>query len=371
MCFLTSCGRIGIFTLILFCLPQRVYATGATIPVSTAAELHQALKDAQPGQTIALADGIYRGEFTITQNGTQQQPITLQGSPAAILEGESASGGYALHIDGATYWTLTGFTLRNAAKGIMLDKADNNTLDNLQIYQIGQEAVHFRTCSSDNRLQYSTIYDTGVVTPSFGEGVYIGSDADQWSQYSCDADLRDKSHRNQILHNHFGPNVRAEAIDVKEGTVGGAILDNEFDATGLSGANFADSWVDIKGNHYHVARNHGYPGNNPQLKHGFETHGKQGGWGRNNIFYDNVIDLNSNGYGFHLDRADQNHGNLVCTNNTVNGAGGGVANIPLTGPLRTAQSANQATTQEQTEAAAHRVAATTTLWLPLVIRFPC
>jgi len=128
---------------------------------------------------------------------------------------------------------LTGFTLRNAAKGVMLDKADSNRLDHLLIEQTGQEAVHFRTCSSENILQYSTIRDTGVVTPGFGEGVYIGSDADDWATYGCDDDLRDKSHNNQILHNHFGPNIRAEAVDVKEGTIGGAIMDNTFDATGL------------------------------------------------------------------------------------------------------------------------------------------
>ena len=367
MLLLTFLGRIGIIVLFLLLTLSQGIATDTTIPVTTAAELSQALATAQPGQTIVLADGLYQGGFTITVDGTADQPITLQGSPAAILAGDVITKGYALHLEDADYWLLTGFTVRNAAKGIMLDQAEHNTLDHVTIEQTGQEAIHFRACSASNLLQYSTIRETGVITPGFGEGVYIGSDADKWPAYSCDLDQRDKSDYNQIRANHFGPNVRAEAVDIKEGTMGGVIVDNEFDASGLSGAHFADSFIDLKGNRYKIGNNRGVQGATMQLQHGFETHLKASEWGRDNIFYGNVLTLNASGYGFHIDDNDPAHGNLVCANNQVIGVGLGIANIPLT------ESPSQVMTANHNSARAPAVALTTTLaiWLPLIHTSPC
>lgn len=367
---LTALWRIGFVIFLFFGASTLVAATAATIPVTNADELHQALANAQPGQTIVLADGLYQGEFTATTDGTAGAPITLQGSPAAILQGAERDGGYVFHLDGADHWVLTGFTLRNALKGIVLDKANNNRLERLQIEQAGQEGVHFRWCSSYNILQASTISATGVITAEFGEGVYIGSDANKWATYYCDTDLRDKSDYNQILDNHFGPNISAEAIDVKEGTVGGVILGNTFDATGLQGANYADSWIDVKGNRYKIGYNRGDQQGNTALQHGFETHSKAGEWGRNNMFYANVLMMSSGGYGIHIDNARENPGNTVCANNQVTGAGLGVTNIPLIGkPTNQLQGADRGSDMGSLQAFAFTTVQT--LWLPLVNTAPC
>lgn len=367
---LTALWRVGFVVGIFFGASALVAATAATIPVTNAAELHQALASAQPGQTIVLADGIYAGEFAATNDGTAAAPITLQGSRAAILQGPAKDGGYVFHLDGADYWVLTGFTLRHALKGIVLDKANHNRLDKLLIEQTGQEGIHFRWCSSYNILQASTISATGVITAEFGEGVYIGSDANKWAEYSCDGDLRDKSHYNQILDNHFGPDISAEAIDVKEGTVGGLILGNTFDATGLQGKNYADSWIDVKGNRYKIGHNRGDQKGNPALQHGFETHSKAGDWGRNNLFYANVLLMNSGGYGIHIDNANETPGNTVCANNSVTGAGLGVANIPLIGKLI---NQSQKMVGDSSMGLSQTFAFTTvqTIWMPLVSTSPC
>jgi hypothetical protein len=367
---LTALWRIGFVFFLFFGASALVTATATTIPVTNAAELHTALANAQPGQTIVLADGLYQGEFVAARSGTALAPITIQGSPAAILAGETITENYVFHLNKANYWVLTGFTLRNAGKGIMLDKANNNVLEHLVIEQTGQEAVHFRRCSSSNLLHYSTIRETGVITPGFGEGVYVGSDSDKWSEYSCDDDLRDKSHYNQIRNNHFGPNIRAEAIDVKEGTVGGVILNNTFDATGLQGLNYADSWIDVKGNRYKIGHNRGDQKGNPALQHGFETHSKAGGWGRDNVFYANALTMNGGGYGIHIDNAGENPGNTVCVNNQVTGARLGVTNIPLTGKP-TNQSRGAGRSSDTGLLQTFTFTAVQMVWLPLGNTAPC
>ena len=190
--------------------PGQSPSTGVVV-VTDAASLQRALALARPGTTIRLSDGVYRGKdvkdaggtepgrFVASASGTAALPIVLTGSRDAVLDGGGTGGGYALHLDGARYWKLVGFTVRSAAKGIVLDHADFNVLDGLHVTDIGAEGIHFRAFSSDNRLTNSTVDHTGVRSPNYGEGVYIGSAVSNWPTYS--EGQPDRSDRNQIDHN--------------------------------------------------------------------------------------------------------------------------------------------------------------------------
>jgi len=145
-----------------------------------------------------------------------------------------------------------GFSVAHSKKGIMLDSANHNLLENLDVHHIEDEAVHFRKDSSDNTLKSSTVSHTGLKQPAYGEGLYFGSAVSNWVDGKPD-----KSNRNKAIDNHFGPNIAAEAIDIKEGTEGGLIEGNTFDGTGMSGENSADSWVDVKGDDYTISNNKG------------------------------------------------------------------------------------------------------------------
>ena len=324
----------------------------AIINVSSAAELTAALLSAQPGDVIQLADGVYVGHFVAAVSGTAAAPITLQGSRLAVLDGNNVSSGYVFHLNGVNYWHLVGFTVTNGQKGIMTDNANYNLIDDVRVYNIGYEAVHFRTFSSHNTIQNSEISDTGVTNTSYGEGVYLGSANSNWATYT--GGLPDTSDYNQVLNNHIGPNVSAEAIDIKEGTTGGIISGNYFDAAGLSGANSADSWVDVKGNDYLISGNTGVIA----LLDGFQTHIQVSGWGDRNVFRGNNADVQASGYGFKIQTTGSQgtaSGNVVYDDNVVTNAASGVANIPLTpsgGVTPTATGGTSATaTQTPTPAA--------------------
>ena len=113
----------------------------------------------------------------------------------------------------------------------------------------------------------------------------------------------------------------AESMDIKEGTSDGVIQGNTFDGAGMSGS-WADSWIDLKGNSWTVAGNHGT--NAPE--DGFQVHGALDGWGNDNIFSNNTADVRGPGYGFWL----QNNvtGNVVACDNHVLAAASGFANTP-------------------------------------------
>lgn len=224
-----------------------VITNAAQHEVSTISQLKSVLSTVQPGDTINMADGIYNGTVLITRSGTSTKKITLTGSKQAYI----VSSGYGIKLQ-ANYWILKGFSVKNCQKGVVLDSANFNVIDNLAIHHIDEEAVHFRTASCDNTIMNSIIKITGLKKPDYGEGVYIGSAKTNWVNNQPDL-----SHRNKVINNRFGPDISAEAIDIKEGTEGSIIEGNNFDGNGMSGANFADSWIDVKGSKNIIRNNNG------------------------------------------------------------------------------------------------------------------
>ncbi|MFD8467330.1 right-handed parallel beta-helix repeat-containing protein [Streptomyces cyaneofuscatus] len=288
----------------------------AVIDVSTAAQLKSALTTVSPGDTIRLADGTYTGNFKATRPGTAGARIILTGSSRAVL---TAGGGYGLHLNGASYWTVHGVTIKGGQKGIMADTANGVVIDSVTVHDLDMEGVHFRKSSRDGVLKNSRIYDTGQNGRGMGEGVYVGTAND----------LSDRSDNAQILNNTIGPDVRGENVDIKEGTTGARIIGNTFDGNGLTGANYDDSWVDVKGNNVLVEGNRGSRTTN----NGYETHTQQSGWGCGTVFRNNTSNL-SGATGDRQLAVNVTNNSASCrttvyASNTVTG-GRGLTNITVT-----------------------------------------
>ncbi len=79
---------------------------------------------------------------------------------------------------------------------------------------------------------------------------------------------------------------------IKEETRGGVIAGNSFDGSGVSGANFADSVLDLKGVGYQVVNNV-TSGASPRLMDGFQTHviTEPATSGCNNTFRNNTFNV--------------------------------------------------------------------------------
>ncbi|WP_435970687.1 right-handed parallel beta-helix repeat-containing protein [Streptomyces sp. Qhu_M48] len=291
-------------------------ASATTIEVSTAAQLKTALTNARPGDTIHLADGTYTGNFKATTPGTASARITLAGSSRAVL---TAGGGYGLHLNGASYWTVKGVTVTGGQKGIMTDAADGVVIDGVTVHDLDMEGVHFRNSSRNGVLKNSRIHDTGNDGRGMGEGVYVGTANS----------LADRSDNAQILNNVIGPDVGGESVDIKEGTTGARIVGNTFDGRGLTGANYDDSWVDVKGNNVLVEGNTGVNTTN----NGFETHTQQSGWGCGTVFRGNRSNLTgatgAQRLAINVTNRSGSCPTTVYASNTVTG-GNGLTNIPVT-----------------------------------------
>jgi hypothetical protein len=287
----------------------------ATRTVDTASRLHSALKAAYPGDVIVLRDGTYHGHFRATADGTHASPIVLCGSQRAVIDGDGIRGGSAVELDGASHWTLRGFQVRDAQKGVMIDHAAGVTVEGLTVSRIGDEGIHVRNNSVGARIIGNTVSRTGLRKAEFGEGIYIGSAKSNWCSVSnCKPD---RSNDAEVTGNHISATT-AESVDIKEGTSGGMLSGNTFDGTGMTAA---DSWVDVKGNGWEITHNTGV--HSPL--DGFQTHRIVNGWGDHNRFDANTAQVDADGYAFHLTPALDN---VVGCDNKVSHAGKGLSNVP-------------------------------------------
>ncbi|TVY00357.1 sheath polysaccharide-degrading enzyme [Paenibacillus cremeus] len=241
-----------------------------------------------------LAAGVtFTGKFTGAIDGTSAAPITIESASAtnkAILSGSSGTGsGTTLTITG-DYWIVKNVKVTNSQKGILFDNTNHSLIDGAEVYNTGQEAVHFRDGSSYCTIQNSYIHDAGVVTADYGEGVYVGSDSSASYNHTVIG--------NSILNNTIGPNVAAEHIDIKEGADGTLVQGNTFNGTGISGANSADSFVDVKGVNSQIYNNTGSRNGNANVVDAFQvhTHGTAYPTGTNNDFSGNSVNMDGVGY---------------------------------------------------------------------------
>lgn len=299
-----------------------------TTPVSTACgadaivigpeadELQAALDAALPGDVLALSETRYVGAFTVTRSGTAEAPVTLCGTAGAVIDGGGTGSGYGLHLDGADHWHLTGFTVTNAAKGIVLDASDFNTLEALTVTGVGDEAIHLRTHSSDNTITGTTIARTGLVQPDFGEGIYVGSAVSNWCRYTdCAPDASD---RNTIVGNDIS-GVTAEAIDVKEGTTAGVVQGNT-----LASAATDTPAIGLKGNEWQILENRMMAAD----ADGLAVFVIEEGWGQRNVIGGNTFTVGGDWLAVRFTGAARTTGNLLRCDNSTDAGTPARSNVP-------------------------------------------
>jgi hypothetical protein len=300
--------------------PAAASCPSAGHQVTDTRQLQQALKSASPGTVINIAPGTYSGHFVATASGTSAAPITLCGPREAVIDGGGKRSGYVLHLNGASWWKVAGFTVQDGQKGVVLDHANHVLISRLYVHDVGDEAVHLRSFSSDDTVEGNVIRGTGLLNAAFGEGVYIGSAHSNWCQYTACAP--DASDRNLIKGNDISQTT-AENVDIKEGTTGGVVEGNRLSGLGMV-SSAATAWVNVKGNRWTIAGNVG----EHSIGDGFAVHSVQAGWGENNVFRENHATVDGPGYGIYVQHSSLAT-RLTC-DNTASGAASGLSNVGCT-----------------------------------------
>lgn len=272
-------------------------AFAATYSVNNASQLQSALSSVRAGDEIVIAAGqtiqytsgaIGSAYFYANANGTASQPITIRSASSAdpaTIRGNDVSSKILLHIEG-DYWIVKDLKLANGQKGIVFDNSNYSKAVDCEVSEIGLEAIHVRDGSDHVLIDGCWIYNTGLSNPQFGEGIYIGSDRSVWDQYDSSVD------HTVVQNSTIGPNVRAEAFDVKEGTTETTIQNNVIYGTGISAAAFEDSFIDLKGVRSYVRFNTFNQGSEPKILRGIAVLDRDRPLsGYEHVVHDNVFNM--------------------------------------------------------------------------------
>lgn len=291
-------------------------APGAVQVGSDARALQVALDSARPGDVLQLAATTYTGRFTASTPGTADSPVVLCGVDGTVIDGGDTDGGYALHLDGASWWTVRDLAVRGGQKGVVLDGVSHATLSGLIISDVGQEGLHLRAGSSDNEVRGVAVHRTGLADPEFGEGVYVGSAESNWCRYTaCEPDRSDRN----VLDSLTVSDTTAEAVDVKEGTSDGVIRDSTLS---IAADAVVDSAVDLKGSGWRLASSIVTGG-----AAAVSVHVIVEPWGARNTVIDSDLRAGAGGVGVLLAGAARDADNVVGCGNAVP-AGTELSSVP-------------------------------------------
>ncbi len=182
-------------------------------------------------------------------------------------------------IVNSSFLKFAGFTITNIQQGLFVEASNHIILENLQVYNIGQEAVRIRSNSSFVVLRNSTIRDTRKWRYN-GEGVYIGTSASQQPK----TPPYDNTHDILVQRNTIY-NTGDECVEAKEGTYNVTIDGNTMHDCLLDPGITSTSWGGVE-----VMEHEHFYGANP-----------------NHVIKNNIIRMAKTGVGVHTGAAVYNN----------------------------------------------------------------
>jgi hypothetical protein len=207
--------------------PPPLATCARTVNVSTIGALRTAISAALPGDCIMMAPGTYNlgsSNLSVTRDGTAALPITIQGAGSSTII--NGNGSYGI-FPSAAYVHFRKFRFTNpGVQSIWAQGLTYSVFDSLEIDHIPHAGMKFKDGSHHNIIKNTWFHDTGTLHSYWGEAIYISNSG------STNAPLQFNNTDNQILNNRFGPNVGAQAVDLKEGADRTVIRGNTIDGTG-------------------------------------------------------------------------------------------------------------------------------------------
>jgi len=231
-----------------------------------------AVRQVRAGDVVYVKNGIYREQVGISDRHGGANYITFRNYPghAPVIRGEGVHSGRN-RISNSSFIRFVGLTITEFQQGLFVEQSNNILLQNLHVYNIGQEAIRIRLNSSFVTIEHSVIHDTRRWR-SNGEGVYIGTSSSQQPSVPPYDNTHDVLVRNNTIYN-----TGDECIEAKEGTYNVVIDGNTLHDCLLDPSIISPGWGAIE-----VMEHERYFRSNP-----------------NHVIKNNVIRMAKTGIGVH------------------------------------------------------------------------
>jgi parallel beta-helix repeat protein len=161
------------------------------------------------GDDLYVKNGTYSGGIVITgPSGTFSKSTAIRAYPghSPIIRGPGYNSN-RVKLSGVNYMEFSGFEVTYLNEGIYVENSNYITVQNCNVYDIGQEGISFKTDSIYGTIRNNTIHDTGKLG-KWGEGIYIGTQS---------GGPLDNSN-NMLIQNNTIYNNTDEPIELKPGT---------------------------------------------------------------------------------------------------------------------------------------------------------
>ena len=199
-------GLLFAFVSCLLTLSISLSAQAATISVSPQDDLQAVLDNTQPGDQVVLSEGIYLGNFTLSQ------AIELTGQTGAIIDAQK--NGHALLIEATDVYIHAlriqnwGTNLTNLDAGIFVSpKASNARIEN-NYFQGGGSGIWVDTSSGIKIINNKIEGDLSLRSSDRGNGIHLfnvkgalAQDNEVW--HTRDGIYIDTSNGNQLIGNYL------------------------------------------------------------------------------------------------------------------------------------------------------------------------
>ncbi|MBS4192173.1 nitrous oxide reductase family maturation protein NosD [Bacillus sp. FJAT-49705] len=218
-------------------IPWNTDAAAAEVTVESDMNLQEMIDHAEPGDTLNIQEGLYRGSITISK------PITLVAQNGAIIDGRGNGNVITIASDGVV---IKGFTIQNSGKdkdnsGILLKEVKDVVIDSNHISNVLFGIYSEK--SSNNIIKNNDIesFDTHFskrgngIHLYYGHGNFIGNNRIKNVQDGIYFDSNSKSNiqNNTVedsrygFHFMFSEDISAEENDIQKNVTGFMIMDSK------------------------------------------------------------------------------------------------------------------------------------------------
>ncbi|GHC03600.1 right-handed parallel beta-helix repeat-containing protein [Cerasicoccus arenae] len=147
--------------------------SAATTYVHPGDDLGAILNSANPGDTVMVYPGEYGRVVLADKNGTETDPIIIRSMGGATIKSYEPYEN-ALWLKNCDYIVFDVFTFTGGMRGAIVVDCDHIIFKNCTFTGVGQEGIHILS-SHYVDVRGGKIYNTGLLNPQWGEGVYAGS----------------------------------------------------------------------------------------------------------------------------------------------------------------------------------------------------
>lgn len=191
-------------------------------------EIDKAITATEPGDVICLSAGVYPSFKIKNVSGKSDLPITIRPvkeNTVAIEKTNSSSAG--IFIDNSHHIEISGLSVTGGLYGVNIIGSSDITLSNNIIHSVGQEGIQIKSRlgndTSNINVINNFIHDTGLRTPQYGEGIYIGN-----------MEPNSGTVQNIYIHKNTFSNINNEAIDIKPNASPVHVIGNVFNNINLA-----------------------------------------------------------------------------------------------------------------------------------------